>query len=53
MICLGRETTTEYPNLLRKRDPTPLGGNVVSQGKMIAYYPTGLERKLDEDKTFW
>ena len=40
-----------YLNLFKKRDPTPLGGNVVLLGKMIVYYRIGLERQFNEDKT--
>jgi len=38
MIWLEWETMMGYPNSLRKRDPTPLGGNVVSLGNMVVYY---------------
>ena len=39
------------PKFVEERDPTPLGGNVVSLGKMIVYYRIGLECYLNEDKT--
>jgi len=38
--------------VLRKRDLTPLGVDVVSVGKVIVYYRTGSERQVDEAKTF-
>ena len=38
------ETTTGYPSSFEERDPTPLGDNVVSQGKMIVHYRIGSER---------
>jgi len=40
----GLGNNNEMPKFIwRKRDPTPLGGNVVSLGKMIVYYHIGLE----------
>jgi len=40
----GMRNNNGIPKFVEKRDLTPLGGNVVSQGKMIVYYRTGLER---------
>ena len=41
------------PEFVEERDPTPLGGNVVSLGKMIVYYRIGSERQLNKDKQFF
>jgi len=49
----GDRNNNRIPNFVEERDPTQLGGNVVSLGKMIVYYHIGLERQLNEDKTFW
>jgi hypothetical protein len=34
----GNKNNNEIPKFVEERDPTPLGGNVVSLGKMIVYY---------------
>jgi len=41
------------PEFVEERDPTRLGGNVVSLRKMIVYYCIGSERQLNKDKQFF
>ncbi len=39
----GDRNNNRIPSSLKKRDPTPLGDNVVSLGEMVVYYCVGLE----------
>jgi len=39
-----------YLNSLKKRDPTPLGGNEVSLGNMVVYYRIGSDDSLMKTK---
>jgi hypothetical protein len=48
----GVETTKGIPKFVKERDPTLLG-NCSFTGEKIVYYRIGLERYLNEDKTFF
>ena len=39
------------PKFVEERDPTPIGDNLVSLGKMVVYYHIGSKRLLNEDKS--
>jgi len=40
----GERNNIRMPKIVKEQDPTPLGDNAVSLGKMVVYYRIGSKR---------